>query len=81
MTLFAFGVCCNILEIRAFICSVDNLQYLSIYLLWIMWMIYTQVQILKVEDILLSVQDDGDSGSELVTFLRADFPCKRKGSN
>lgn len=46
-----------------------------------MWMIYTQEQILKVEDILLSVQDDGDSGSELVTFLRVKFSCKRKGSN
>lgn len=30
---------------------------------------------------LLTVQDDGDSGSELVTFLRVDFSCKRKGSN
>lgn len=33
-----------------------------------MWM-NTQVEIVKVEDILLSVQDDSDSGSEFVTFL------------
>lgn len=40
----------------------------TIYLLWIMWM-NTQVETVQVEDILLSVQDDGDSGSEFVTFL------------
>lgn len=28
-----------------------------------------KVQRVKIEDILLSVQDDGDSGSDLVTFL------------